>query len=263
MKNRIIEEKIEIDYKNTQEFFENRGKNGKQLQNKYNYVLFQDNSPELALERDRMEKEKIGAYLFAEKPNGQRKTVLDIGCGVGRWGEELLNHNYYYIGIDYSQNLLTIAAENLSKHSSCFQLIHGAAQNLSALLKQEQLCHPFDLILINGVCMYLNDSDLSTVLETVQTLIGTETILYLKETVSKEKRLTLNQFYSKELTQDYTAIYRYEKEYAFLLERNFISNHIMEWIASGELFENELKNRKETVDYFYLLKSIQSSNERK
>lgn len=256
MKERIIEEKIDIDYKKTQEFFENRGKNGKQLENKYNYVLFQDDHPELALERDEKEKKKILPYLFNSKDTTSltEKTALDIGCGVGRWGEELLKHNVHYVGIDYSEHLLSIAKETLGNEKNQVQLIHGAVQELSDLLEREQLEKPFDLILINGVLMYLNDTDLIHVLETVSTLIGENTILYIKETVSKEQRLTLNQFYSKELTQNYSAIYRYVEDYTTLIEELFLEKGKMEWIASGELYEEELKNRKETVDYFYILK---------
>lgn len=257
MNERIIEEKVEIDYNKTQAFFEQRGNNGKQLENKYNYVLFQDDHPQLALERDQKEKQKILPYLLEvwnRKSKGTEKVALDIGCGIGRWGEELLKHNLHYIGIDYSEHLLSIANETLDFQSDRVQLVHGAIQQLSDLVESEQLKRPFDIILINGVLMYLNDTDLLHVLETVATLMDENTILYIKETVSKEQRLTLNGFYSKELVQEYSAIYRYVGEYTSLLEEVLGDKSTMEWIASGELYEDELKNRKETVDYFYLLK---------
>lgn len=256
MKERIVEEKVEIDYKKTKEFFEHRGKNKQKLEHNYNYVLFQDDHPELALERDQKEKQKILPYFFqADKTEKEiPKNALDIGCGVGRWGEELVKHKVHYVGIDYSEHLLSIAKETLAEAKNQVQLIHGEVQKLLEVLEQEQIKPPFDFILINGVLMYLNDKDLIQVLESVSTLIGENTILYIKETVSKEQRLTLNEFYSKELTQNYSVIYRYVGDYTTLIEEYFKVKGKMKWIAAGELYEDELKNRKETVDYFYLLK---------
>jgi hypothetical protein len=52
MEKRIVDEKIDVNYDVIQAFFEERGSN-KELSNKYNYVLFQDDNPELAVLRDR------------------------------------------------------------------------------------------------------------------------------------------------------------------------------------------------------------------
>lgn len=104
MKNRIAGEKVEIDYKNTLHFFNNRGVD-KELKHKYNYVLFQDDNPELAVLRDRQEKEKIVKALQWK----EKEEILDIGCGIGRWGEEIGKMGLRYIGVDYSDNLLRIA----------------------------------------------------------------------------------------------------------------------------------------------------------
>lgn len=85
MPGRVYGKKVDIDYGDTLDFFENRG-DGKELGSKYNYVLFQDDTPEIAVERDRQEKEKICSVLDW----GSGGTVLDIGCGIGRWGEAVL-----------------------------------------------------------------------------------------------------------------------------------------------------------------------------
>ena len=85
MGDRITGSRVDLDYKDVQRFFDTRGEN-KQLGSKYNYVLYQDDCPELAVKRDLQEKEKISQMLSLEC--GQR--VLDIGCGIGRWGEYLL-----------------------------------------------------------------------------------------------------------------------------------------------------------------------------
>ena len=66
MGERIKGAHVELDYLQIADFFENRGVN-KKLGNKYNLVLFQDDNPSLAAERDRFEKEKIGEKLNVKK----------------------------------------------------------------------------------------------------------------------------------------------------------------------------------------------------
>ena len=59
---RLKGSRVDIDYQDTLNFFNGRG-NGKPLKHKYNYVLFQDDNPELAVERDLYEKKKILSQL--------------------------------------------------------------------------------------------------------------------------------------------------------------------------------------------------------
>lgn len=249
MKKRIKGEQIDIDYKDTLNFFEHRGTN-KTLGNKYNYVLFQDDNPELALQRDYEEKEKI-CTLLTWKPD---EFVLDIGCGIGRWGEEILKKGLYYVGIDYSEHLLKIASENLKDYIGKFQLIHGNFQKFPDKLAETDAPDCFDKIFINGVCMYLNDDDLVLGLEHIGKVSGNTCEIYLKETVTLEERLTLNQFYSESLTQSYTAIYRSIEEYRNLLIQKLVEPYGFEITKEEFLFESTLRNRKETTDYYFILK---------
>lgn len=247
MENRISGKHVDIDYKNTLEFFNGRGVE-KELKHKYNYVLFQDETPELAVLRDKQEKEKISALLSWE--NGQ--TVLDIGCGVGRWGEEVLSKGLDYVGIDYSENLLNIAKENLGGYSNKV-LLHASFQEFSQALSAGKVQDKFDKIFINGVMMYLNDIDLQKGLSDVAQACSEHCELYFKESMGVEKRLTLSDFYSDSLSQNYTAIYRSIEEYEDLMKKYFTSIGFVV-VSKGELFEENLQNRKETVDYYYVLK---------
>ena len=58
MKDRVMRDHVDLNYNDVQKFFDERGGND-ELKNKYNYVLFQDQEPELAASRDKQEKEKI------------------------------------------------------------------------------------------------------------------------------------------------------------------------------------------------------------
>ena len=77
---RVLEEKIDLDYQAVQKFFEERGAN-KHLDNKYNYVLFQDDNPELAVRRDAMEKEKIGVLLWLRGGTGSWTLAAALADG--------------------------------------------------------------------------------------------------------------------------------------------------------------------------------------
>lgn len=108
VKGRIIGKISDIDTDVTRTFFDNRIK--KKLPHRYNYVIYQDANPELALERDMYEKSKIGPLLKIQRYS----KVLDIGCGVGRWGDEIAPQliEGKYVGIDFSKQLIQIAQDN-------------------------------------------------------------------------------------------------------------------------------------------------------
>ena len=247
MPGRVYGKKIDIDYGSTLDFFENRG-DGKEFGSKYNYVLFQDDTPEIAVERDRQEKEKICSVLDW----GSGGTVLDIGCGIGRWGEAVLEKGWKYTGIDYSRKLLGVAEENLKGYGSMKTLLHGSFQEFKETLLKEGVEGKFQKVFINGVMMYINDADLEKGLGDVLGICSSRCQVYLKESMASDGRLTLDRFYSDSLSQDYTAIYRSTREYKGLVGRYFLDNGFVVK-EEGELFEEGLRNRKETLDYYFIL----------
>lgn len=249
MENRVKGKNIEIDYQDTLSFFNSRGSQAP-LKHKYNYVLFQDEHPELAIERDQYEKHKICDMIDFK----EGEWVLDIGCGVGRWGEEILSRNLNYVGIDYSEKLLEVAKDNLKEKEEHCTLIHCAAQSTFEGLTRADMKRQFDKVFINGVLMYLNDTDLSACLDDVGKVINLDHgIIYIKETVATEERLTLNKFYSNDLKHDYTAIYRTAEDYRRILTEKLVDKLGFQFTISEDLYSDELKNRKETKDYYYIL----------
>lgn len=252
MSKRILKEKIEIDYNDTLAFFNGRGVN-KELKNKYNYVLFQDDNPELAQKRDLIEKEKISNLLTWEK--GQ--VVLDLGCGIGRWGEEILKKELTYVGIDYCKQFVTIGKENLKEFTGKFELMQGELQTFKDTLKEQSSYQMFDKIFVNGVFMYLNDGDLKEVLYNIGTVTKGNCDIYIKETAALEDRLTLDQIYSENLTQNYTAIYRSIAEYRKLFQEIFVDEFGFTIEREETLFEEGLRNRAETLDYYFILRKCE------
>lgn len=81
---------MEINYKKTQVFFEQPGKNGKQLENKYNYVLFQDAHPQLALKRgpERKTEEELSLSFGRMKYENRRYRKNRTGSWMWSWSME-------------------------------------------------------------------------------------------------------------------------------------------------------------------------------
>lgn len=247
MDKRVYGDKVAIDYDSTLHFFEHRGDN-KKLDTKYNYVLFQDDSPEIAIQRDRDEKEKIGNTL-SWKDN---QRILDIGCGIGRWGENILSRGLQYIGIDYSSKLLEIAKKNLAEYGEKAILLQGSFQEFYCTLESNKVEKDFDKVFVNGVMMYINDTDLNKGLQEIESVCKEHCELYFKESMATAERLTLKDFYSDSLTQEYTAIYRSIQEYRELFNTYFVKKGFA-IKEEGSLYDESLQNRKETLDYYFIL----------
>lgn len=110
--NRIIGRKEDISYDSVAQFFEQRG--NRRLKHKYNYVIYLDDSPEVAIQRDKQVKELLGQKLNIERG----MTVLDIGCGIGRWGEWFCPKGVCYVGIDGNAKMIERAEENLAAYDN-------------------------------------------------------------------------------------------------------------------------------------------------
>ena len=249
--NRIVDQKVDIDTETVHAFFDNRV--NKQLFHRYNLVNYQDNNPELALMRDRAEKKKILPYLSV-KPESR---ILDIGCGVGRWGDELvltLGDSGKYVGVDYSRNLVEIAKRSADEDNTNDrrQYFLGSFQQIVKVLEENNVPYPFDIIIVNGVMVYINDADIKACLENITSLVKENSIIYLKESVGVKCRYTLKDVYSEELTSNYNAIYRSVSEYRDLFDEYFKGYSL---ISEGETFsEGGLNNRKETTSYYWIFK---------
>lgn len=78
-------------------------------------------------------------------------------------------------------------------------------------------------------------------------------IVCIREPIAVQDRLTLKNFYSNELEDNYNAIYRTRDELlAFFQETLLCSGFIVK--KEHYLFEeNSLNNRKETAQYYFIL----------
>lgn len=247
---RILGKKTNLYYSNVQNFWNERGNQTKK--HLYNYVMFLDDNPEVAIERDRMEKQRMNELLLIDS----NTRVLDVGCGVGRWGEYFCEKGAYYVGIDGNSKMIEYAESNLKQYTNK-KLIVSNLQNMENILEEKQEFSNFDIIFVSGVFMYLNDDDCFKVMQTMANKASKNATICIIESMSNTERLTLDNFYSGDLKQDYSAIYRTISEYKDLMSKAFSSSFALK---QEELldFEDGLQKKRKlvTMEHCFIWKKV-------
>ena len=240
MQTRIYADKIEIDNNSTKEFWENRANNINNLQT----VLL--GSDKTGIEQNtRNEHEKLIVESVVKQI--QNPKILDIGCGIGRWAENLINQFDSYTGVDFSEGFIDYASKKFSDNEN-IKFYNNSILNLD----KEILDSNFNFIICTGVLMYVNDTNLSKFFKTLKKMTNTCNIqnIYIQESISiMDNRLTLNQFESKDLKTNYNAIYRTKQEY----EEYFKTNKF-DIIKTDLLLDNKSGAREETNAQYWILK---------
>ena len=240
MQTRIYADKIEIDNNSTKEFWENRANNINNLQT----VLL--GSDKTGIEQNtRNEHEKLIVESVVKQIQNPR--ILDIGCGIGRWAENLINQFDSYTGVDFSEGFIDYASKKFSDNEN-IKFYNNSILNLD----KEILDSKFNFIICTGVLMYVNDTNLSKFFKTLKQMTNTCNIqnIYIQESISiMDNRLTLNQFESKDLKTNYNAIYRTKQEY----EEYFKTNKF-DIIKTDLLLDNKSGAREETNAQYWILK---------
>lgn len=240
---RIKGDKQDINYNSTKDFFKRRAQKYN-ADNPYSVTMYQDKNADLVRLRNSFETEKIISMLDLSGDC----DVLDLACGVGRWADALCEKIGNYTGIDFSEELIKIAQERNASPNVRF--LTASMTNFDDVLENEKT---FNRVLIIGALMYLNDDDIYTTMERVEKHCKPDARICIREPIGLENRLTLKDFYSEELKDNYNAIYRTREEIIrfitpSLLDKGFSILH------EGFLFDDaKLNNRAETAQYYFIL----------
>lgn len=234
MQTRVYTDKINIDNNSTKEFWQKRANNINNLQT---VLLGSDNTG--SEQNIRNENEKRIVEKIVEKI--QNPGILDIGCGIGRWAENLQNKFEYYVGVDFSEGFINYASKKFTNFSNV-KFYNNSILNLD----KDILTSRFNLIICTGVLMYINDENISNIFKAFRQV--SPEYLYIQESISlMEGRLTLNKFESKDLKTDYSAIYRTKQEYEEYFKTNAFN--IIKQIYC--LIINLVQEKKQTLNIGY------------
>lgn len=212
--NRIYNDKVKINKINTRKFYDKRagkllGKDGERIfECPYTSVLLGDQNQEYAAQWNIFERD----YILPKLNITECCNVLDIGCGMGRWAEHVAPLCNTYCGVDFSSEMIHAAEKRNYVRKDHLVFMNYSLQEFLEN-KAEEFTGRFNRLIIAGVCMYINDDELSECLEKLLGMFSRGSIFYIVETVGVQQRLTLKEFYSETLGSSYDAIYRTPDEY--------------------------------------------------
>jgi cyclopropane fatty-acyl-phospholipid synthase-like methyltransferase len=207
-------------------------------------VLYQDQAPDLAEERDRFERRL--ALPLLRLTNGM--AVLDVGCGIGRWASDLLEHSSSYCGVDFSEELLEAARARVPSPKARF-----VASSMVEMTRQKLgNSRGFERVLLAGVMMYVNDEHALATFAAVERCSSPASLIYVRDSTAVAERLTLDNHWSDDLGSHYSAVYRTRSELLDLMAPTLLDNGFR-LIHEQDLYPQSLNNRNETTQRIYLL----------
>lgn len=244
-KMRILRTNENLDYNETKRFFENRAKKYME-DNPYSVTMYQDKNRLLVKKRNEYELNKLMPLL---KLNSNSK-VLDVACGIGRWADAITMNIDAYYGLDFSKDLIQIARKR--NHKSNFYFYEVPANCIQKFVQKENI-DKFNVILIIGLLVYLNDAEVNSFLKQIVQICEEHTRICIREPIGIEERLTLKDYFSEELEDNYNAIYRTQREVLKFIDDNLIREGF-KIVQKDFLFkEDDLNNRKETRQFYCVL----------
>ena len=241
MESRVYKEKININTEKTRAFYDQRARTIENRKQKYTTVLLGDQDPLYASRWDEYEK----TFIMPKLHITQNTNVLDLGCGMGRWADSLDGECQVYCGVDFSAEMIK-AAQN-KKRGGDFRFYNMSVKD--ALSDQNILKNKYDVVIMTGVSMYINDRELAECYALFKNAVNDGALIYFEESVGKTQRLTLNQIWSENLGAYYGAIYRTRKEYMELLKSQIRS---IEFVEEGYMDVLDKEEQSETSHWYAL-----------
>lgn len=231
-----------IDRQSIETFFKERANKANQLGH-IQAVIYQDKNPDLAFQRDAAEKNKLLPLLSL---SGE-ESVLDVGCGTGRWADVIAPICSSYLGTDFSAELIRIATERfMSEEHMSFRCLPAERVNFETLGRR------FDLVVSMGLFIYLNDDELIQTLEGYGSVAKDKCKILIREPMGLDARLTVLEHFSEDMDQVYNAIYRTENELMAIIDKTLLSAGF-KVVGSGDLYVESLNNRSDTKQRWLLL----------
>lgn len=250
METRVFGEKQDIDQNEVRRLYESR-MDKVQRHVDAPVVLSSDVNPDYA---DIWTKRELDTWfpLFELDANSK---VFELGFGTGRMTKYITPVAEEYVGIDFVEEFVGLAksrADIVKKENTRFY----CASFSDFLNNSAQLSLPkFNrFFLSGGVFMYMNDGEIQSCMEKLLPLLERSCLVYISEPIAMEERLTLNAFYSENLKDNYSAIYRTQAEYKQLFEPLLKSGFAC---TISELFfeeKEDIKKQKETRQWIFVLK---------
>lgn len=165
-----------------------------------NVALFQEGHGDLAQKRDEIERETVMRIIGSRI--GKDWTVLDIGCGTGRWAFRLAPLVGHVYAFDISLALIKICrVEQLDIKNVTFAT--GKIDRYPDGFPMH-----YNLFIVSGVCLYTNDEQWYQIAAWMFGRVSSGTLIVIREACGSHGRYEVENQWSQELGVEYSAIYR-------------------------------------------------------
>lgn len=134
--------------------------------------------------------EQVAKYRFNKELKFLNKfgkfggNYLDLGCGAGNYIKEWHDKFVHLIGIDFSDKLVKIAKIQLKKFKNV-EIFEDTVLNFEKYTKNKK----FRFIFVGGCFMYLNDRDVSKLVNRLIKKLDKEGVLIFREPIVTHKRI--------------------------------------------------------------------------
>ena len=248
---RISKKQVDIDDVSIKKFYAKRAREKVDVNIDAPVVLCSDN-----------ETEKISVWNEYEERKWLPKLKIDSNSrifffffGTGRVTKYLLCDAVIYVGIDYVKEFVNIARNRKDiPQNEKYLFLHDSFRecmnNISSLPYKGTFNRFVDA---GGVLMYMNDDDVRFCIEHLVEILDGKCVLYFSEPIGRTERFTLNKYYSKEVGDEYSAIYRTVDEYIDIFTP--LLNAGFHFVVNQEFFDDDIKGRKETVQWLFVLEN--------
>jgi len=238
---RVYGKQTTIDSENIKAFWNNNAKKDSSLKSVLLGYDFNENSADL---HNQKESKLVNNFI-----GNSKRTILDIGCGIGRWAYNLKQIIEKYDGIDFSEEFVKAANNNFIDFPEIMFYCMSALN-----IDTSKLLDCYDLVIVTEVSMYINDDELEKLYYYINKFTRKNSLLYIQDTTSLlETRLTLKDFYSQELKTKYNAIYRTKEEYEKFFNK-FLPAFVLTENGTELLLDKNSGAREETNARYWCFK---------
>lgn len=241
---RIYGDEFSIDEKANKDFWEMRAEKYSE-EHPYVSIKLNDKKPDFSDKIDEYERKNILPMLHVKEDS----YVIDIGCGVGRLAEALIDQCRYYLGTDVSDGLIQIAKKRIVSETEC-DFLTMAFEELDNASEKVKYAGKYNRVIFAGLFLYMNDAQVSKSLENLLSILDEHALIYISVPMALQERITLADWESQDFDGEYNAIYRTKEEYMELykplLDAGFSISH-QDYLAK------EFQRFSETARYYLIL----------
>lgn len=189
-----------------------------------------------------LEQHEFQIKTLIEQMEIHDQYVIDLGCGAGRISMLLAQRVKAVTAVDFSDETVNLLRDNLKKNN--IKNVVAVKGNCFDLLPVQY--GTFDVAIIFGVLLHLNDADVIETILNSKKLLKSDGKVIVRESIGIESRYEIDKF-SEELKCDYCAIYRTRNEIEEAFKENGFSVKVTKFLY---------QQRKETATWFWVFQKI-------